>query len=460
MSLKKIHEMLVQLAETPSSNDKKEMLKRFLQNKKFATVIRYALDERMKYNINKTPAYFEVKGKKPKVKEIFKFLDKLNEQNGATDKDKINLFLCAGIDQETHEVISRVVKKDLKCGCGVKLINEAVPNTVYYRPYMRCSTEKKIDRIIYDKVLGAIVQEKADGTYVDVEVDGLGEAKFYTRNYSKVHQLHKLKAIIKNGSVILNGKKIVDKGIMDKTFKGGFLNRVYQGELVVVKEGKVLDRKTGNGIINQCIQKTALQSDADCVCLRLWDSVPLKEYWEGIYKKEYNSRLRKISKFIASVNNSAVQLIETQRVFSLEEAQAFYRRMRKLGKEGAVLKNVFGFWKDYTSPDQIKMKNISDAELRVVEWEFGDKGKKFEKCMGRLHLQTDDQQLKVSVGTGFSDEDRSKQREYYLGKIVTVEFESIIKDKKSNTYSLFLPRFVEIREDRNDTDTLEDLLTR
>ena len=178
MSLKKTLEKLNKLEQTKSSNEKKVLLRKYLKNKKFVNVVRYALDKRLTFNIKQAPTYFEIKGRKPKTNTIFKFLDKLNNQTGASDQNKLNLFLIASIDKETHEVVSRIVKKDLRCGCGIKLINEAVPDTIYYRPYMRCSTEKKINRIKFIPELGAFVQEKADGTYVDVEIDSVGEAKF------------------------------------------------------------------------------------------------------------------------------------------------------------------------------------------------------------------------------------------------------------------------------------------
>lgn len=460
MSLKRSYNFLQQLADTSSTNEKVLLLKKFLQDKQFRKVVVYALDERKKYHINQVPKYKSGNLFTGSNKQIFKILDKLSNQTGATDKDKQSLFSLASADQETHEIVSRIVKKDLRCGCSAKLINNAVPMTIETLPYQRCSTDKKIQNIKYDKELGAIVQEKGDGTFVAVHVQKDGEIKFYTRNFSKVHQLHKLKSIIRNGIISIHKKKIIDKGTIDKTFKGGFLERVYHGEMLVYKNDKILDRKTGNGIVNQCIQKTALQSDADCMIIKLWDSLPEKEFWSGECKIQYNARLRHVMKFVSSINNDCIQLIETQRVFSYEEAKDFYAKIRKENGEGAILKNVNSVWKDGTSTQQIKMKNVSDAEMRIVKWKKGVKGTKYEKCMGAVLFATDDKKVQVWVGTGFSDEERKKNWDKEIGKVSTIEYESLIKDKNKDIYSLYLPRHDEQRFDRADTDTLEDLLTR
>ncbi len=462
MSLKRSYKMLSKLADTSSTNEKVSLLKKFLQDEQFKKVILYTLDERLKYNIKQIPKYQNKTNLfTGSNKQIFKELDKLSKQTGASNLDKQNLFNLASIDQETYEVVARIVKKDLRCGCSAKLVNNAIPCTIAYLPYMRCSTDKKIKNIKYDKELGAIVQEKGDGTFVAIHIDKDGEAKFYTRNFSKVHQLHKLKAIIRNGIIDIHKKKIIDKGLIDKTFKDGFLQRVYHGEMLVRKNGNILDRKTGNGIINQCIQKTALQSDADCIIIKLWDSIPEKDFWKKMYCDiQYNTRLRQTMKFVSAINNDCVQLIETQRVFSYEEAQKFYSRIRKEEKEGAILKNAHAIWKDGTSTEQIKMKNVSDAEMRAVEWKKGEKGTKYEKYMGAVLFETDDKKVQVWVGSGFSDAERKKYSNKDLGKISTIEFESLIKDKNKDIYSLYLPRHSEQRFDRNSTDTLESLKNR
>ena len=79
--------------------------------------------------------------------------------------------------------------------------------------------------------------------------------------------------------------------------------------------------------------------------------------------------------------------------------------------------------------------------------------------LGAMVLESDDGKVRVSVGTGFTDDQRKKFFDRNLvGKIVTVVYNSRIKDKnREDVDSLFLPRFVEIREDKDVTNTSEEI---
>jgi len=66
-----------------------------------------------------------------------------------------------------------------------------------------------------------------------------------------------------------------------------------------------------------------------------------------------------------------------------------------------------------------------------------------------LVLESDDGVVKVNVGSGFTDEQRDKYtREETVGKIVAVKYNARIQDKKTLQHSLFLPVFLELREDK------------
>ena len=52
----------------------------------------------------------------------------------------------------------------------------------------------------------------------------------------------------------------------------------------------------------------------------------------------------------------------------------------------------------------------------------------------------------------------TKEKDNLIGKIITVEFNDLGKAVNSETYSLTHPVFVEIRNDKDETDTLEKVL--
>jgi DNA ligase-1 len=102
----------------------------------------------------------------------------------------------------------------------------------------------------------------------------------------------------------------------------------------------------------------------------------------------------------------------------------------------------------------VKIKEIKDCDLIVVGWEKGT-GRNSHR-MGNLILETSDKKLRVSVGTGFSDLQRDEKP--VIGKIAAIQYNAVINKKNSSTKSLFLPRFIEYREDKTTADSLNDLI--
>lgn len=457
------YQKLVKIGQTDSTNAKVDILKECLAYPYFLKMVKFALAGDKRFHIKALPKY------KPSlitgsVSDIFSFLSILSKQTGASDADKKKLAELASIDSGTYEVVKRIVNKDLKCGVSAKLVNKAKPGTVNTVPYMRCSTDKKIENITYE----AIIQEKADGMFVNVMINKKGQIKIITRNGKIVHQLRNLKKVILRGRELppeVSGKTVLTthRGILNVGKLGkACLGMVYNGELLVMKNKKILPRTTGNGILNSCLHGTANQKDADCVVLRVWDCLPLKDFYEGYCGTVYNTRLFQTSQFVRNVNDKEfVDMIMTKRVNSYEKAHDFYAKIRAKKGEGAILKNLNTVWKDHTSTDQVKMKNVSEAELEIVGWEYGKEGSKYEMCMGAIKCRSAEGALEVSVGSGFSDDEREADWELAEGAIVTIEFESVIQDKrKKGKYSLFLPRFKEVREDRDAPDTIQDILKR
>lgn len=97
--------------------------------------------------------------------------------------------------------------------------------------------------------------------------------------------------------------------------------------------------------------------------------------------------------------------------------------------------------------------------LEVKKMVPGGKGTKYENCLGALYCESAEGSIQVSVGSGFSDEFRKKFYEEYKDKPI----KNLFIDVRSNgiiqagdeSWSLFLPRFVEIRTDKDEADTAQ-----
>lgn len=442
MSLKPVYEMLEHLASISANKERGVQLKEYLKDPLFLKVVQYALDTSMTFKVKKFPEFAGGNGLQTNPSKIFEYLDILDSQPGASLEDKKYLYNLASIDAETYEVVRRICNSDLRCGCSLKSVNKARPGTIFYVPYMRCHTDKKISGIDFSN--GAYIQEKADGMFDTMDIIGDHTVLFYTRDGKQPKQLD----ILKN--IILDYVKTHDE----------WTDIAGMGEFRILEEDGVtlMDRQTGNGILNSMIYGTADKKYESRVVFSMWDMVDRDAFWAGQGVLIYDDRLDDTTAFVEGLNHPMVQVIESHLVYSLEEAQNFYARMRKEGKEGAILKNRKGLFKDHTSPNQIKMKNVSDASLRIIGWKEGN-GKYVGK-VGSILCATECGKCEVSL-SGMSDEEREWDMDEMMGVIVDAEFESVIKSKNKELYSLYLPRYVgPPRFDRSTADTLEDLLTR
>ncbi len=444
MSLKNIYSDILLIKDTGSTNAKISILSDKLHNDEiFRHVIELMYSDEHHFKINALPPFLSqssLYSSKSSNTELFNFLEKLSNQKGASNADKHELCRLASMDKETYEVVKKIVNKDAKAGFSGKTINSAYSGLLKLIPYARCSTEKKISNIDFTK--GAIAQEKADGSFVNIIIDKEGKIIFRSRNGKEVYQMDHLHDFF---------KKLPKE----------YYNTVFMGELLIKIEGKILPRKTGNGILNKMIQNAAPSDKAKHTIIKLWDAIPVKDFWNGSCNISYSKRLFRAAKFVQEMGNKDLfSLITSKKVHSLKEAREFYKRMRNEGKEGAIIKNLNAKWKNTTSNDMIKLKNISDIELRIVGWKFGKKDTRFKDCLGSVQLASDDEKIFVSV-SGFTDEERLQDWAPRIGMIATLEFEGLISDKsKPGVYSLYLPRNLILRPDRSDTDTLDDVQNR
>jgi len=147
-------------------------------------------------------------------------------------------------------------------------------------------------------------------------------------------------------------------------------------------------------------------------------------------------------------------VVDYRYVDNLEQAQQYYQEALANGEEGIMLKTVTHLWQDKRSNELVKFKCEKLCELRVTDWLEGTG--KYEGFLGKLSCVSECGELEVNVGSGFSDHFRQTVKpEDIIGKIITVKFNEVIESEdKPGKYSLFLGRFIEIRDDKDIADDL------
>lgn len=344
------------------------------------------------------------------------------------------------LSPDDAQVAYRVLNRDLKINIGRTSINKVFDGLISKQLYMRCGVYSKKTASKIDFKNGAIVQLKADGTYREFTVDN-GTVAAHSRSGEEYEYPVHFDLL--------------------KSYPDGH----YFGELTVRNpDGSVMVRSEGNGLINSD-DPPHNQIIFDC-----WDYVTLEEYTMAANKQDckipYKQRLAKLAQTILEKNNKIplaeqqIRLIEGYEVENIREALERCSNWMNEGFEGAILKDLNSVFRDGTNPGQLKLKLEIDADVRILGFVEGRPGTVREKTFGAIEFGTDDGQIKGRT-SGFTDAqlaDFNSRRSEMIGKIITVQFNDLSKARGNDYYALSHPRFIELRNDKTETDTLERIL--
>jgi DNA ligase-1 len=420
---------------------KEAILKRELNNETFKKVLLAAYDPTISYYIKKIPPYKTSLGLADSeslewaLEQLHKFSSREISGNAASDFLKKILM---SLEADDAAVILLIIKRDLKCGINVSTINKVWPELIPEIPYMRCSGFKDLPKDI-DWAGGIISQVKADGSFVNFNYNHDGSVEMYTRGGSRYDT-----GSLNFGRIIAMVCRSVPKGFQ------------IHGELLVEEIGTgVLPREVGNGILNSVLQGGDFELNQRPI-MEVWDIIPIEYALKPgqKYKDEtYAQRVKKLFTYFIGVEE--VRPIETKVVYSLREAMEHYQDCLSRGLEGTIIKLPKAIWTDSTSREQFKVKVEFEVELRIKGFTSGN-GKN-EATFGSVTMESEDGLLEVNV-SGFTDKLRKEiheNRDKYMGGIATVRANAIMKpSKEGSKYSLFLPRWVEFRHDKQEADTL------
>ena len=408
-------------------------------NQLFLDVLQAALNPYTNYHIRKIPDY-DPKGGKTLDWALVE-LKKLSERQltGHAGIEHLRSILSS-VSLDDAVVVSRIIGKDLRCGAGDGTTNVAIPGFIPTYPCLlaRPYDEKNIKNIKYP----AYSQLKADGLRANAIVDG-----------------HKVTLCGRSG------REIDLLGHMDQPMIHLAAEFpwpvVFDGEFVVVDEHEnVIDRKTGNGIINKAIKGTISDAEAKMIRFQIWDAIPLAEFREGESTETYKERFERLIQAIDGdfENWKPYWVIPYKIVGSLDEAVAHFIQLLAEGHEGTILKNYCALWEDSRSKHLVKMKAEKDADLEIIGFNPGEG--KFLGQVGSIICASSDRLVEVSI-SGFSDELRlwiTANQNSLLGTILTVMYNERIKSKsRTGVDSLFLPRFVEFRSDKTVANSSKEI---
>lgn len=448
-------EIVEHLRSTNSKLAKQEILETAIQTKPyFKEFLNAVYNPFITYHIKKIPAYRDKNGGGRSIESILKKkeLNQLSERRKTGHAAELYLMgLFEDLNEFDKEALKMIINRDLKAGVNISTINKAAPGLIPSYPCMLAS--KYTDKNMNEMEFPAFSQLKADGLRCNIIV-----------------RYHSGQTIVETFG--RSGKNLNLEHLFDG-FTQAFQNTVFDGEIIVfdVKADKYLPRKAANGIINKYAQKKIKADDAeryiphffawDVIAYENFSTIPkgeTKQVWHMPYHKRWKL-LEGFLKFLHTQQpeyEKTVHLIENRIVDNVSEVQEHFKSITGQGLEGIVLKSRNNIWCNTRPNDQIKFKLEKDCDLKIVDMIEG-KGK-YAKKLGALLCESKDGGLCVSVGSGFSDEQRANLwNEKLIGQIVEVKYNELIDSKGRDEKSLFLPIFVDLRNDKTEADLTEEI---
>ncbi len=390
--------------------------------------VQMALDPLVTYGVKQVPEA-TVNGQGLAWPVFLELANKLiaRELTGHAARDAIELTMNIATTEQWNMFYRRILIKDLRCGTSEKTVNKVAKQFPQYTiPTFTCSLAH--DSAKHEKKMSGKkqIEIKLDGVRVITIVRG-NKVEMFSRNGK---QFHNFGHIITEIEAVL----VVNPAPYDLVLDGEVMSADFQDLM------KQLHRKDG-------------KQSTDAV-LHLFDMLPLDKFKEGTWDKPQSTRSLYTSHW---VRDNAEQLAHVQALdwedvdLDTPEGQERFVQLNKAavdgGYEGVMIKDIDAPYECKRTHSWLKAKPFIEVTLEVIEVEEGT-GRNKGKLGAVVCSGTDDgKDIRVNVGSGFTDDNRSSfwsRRDALIGQLVEVRADAITQNQ-DKTYSLRFPRFKTFR---------------
>ena len=363
-----------------------------------------------------------------------------------TGHEGLNLLtkLYLILNDKSRELLIMILDRDIRAGVTNTTFAKIWTDNKAFQDFkvMLCH---KFDEKTKPKKYPVYVQLKYDASRIIIFVNEL-YVTYRTRNgkFYDIQNPELDKEFIEIYKSISAGYPELKNGIV-------FDGEIYQVDYNTMRPKS---RQVSNGVATKLIKSTASKQEQQDIGITLWDCVAYKDFQAGLSKIPYYVRLNqlKIPFTYQPDKFNHIFLVENKVCRNEEEILTTAEKLIAQGEEGVIVKDINGIWENKRSKFALKIKDENEADLLVTDVIEGTG--KYKGQIGSLICQSSDGNVKVSVGSGLTDDDRKKQPSEFIGRIIAVKYNMIIDNASKNGKTLFLPRFVEIREDKDIADTL------
>lgn len=414
-----IANFIEEMKATSSSNDKKEIIKKY-DSQYFKQVLNYTYHPFKKYYVTSDNLKKHSDLVFDGYESLFQILDDLNERRitGNHAIAAVNGFIAR--NSAHAEIIYDVIDRNLKTRATATLINSVLPGTIptfdvaLAMPYDE-KTKKKVDF----NNSPWLVSRKLDGIRCISIFDETGKVKFYSRAGNEFLTLSVLATDLE---------------------KLNLVNTVIDGEICLVDES---GKEDFQGIIKQIGRKDHTIQHPMYLA---FDMLTISDFLTGESVETFLTRNHRLMTTLANTKLKYAARLDQIAVTNEDQILELMITVREQGWEGLMLR------KDSTylgkrSNEILKIKEMHDAEYQVIDIETAIQrvivnGAEVEELMLKNAI-VEHRGNRVQVGSGFSLEQRRFFRDnpnLIIGKTITVQYFEETQDQHGD-HSLRFPVF-------------------
>ena len=412
----KISEIIAQLRDESKTNNKLKILKENSSNETLKYIFYITYNPSHNFNILKLNDFSYVGEKTFDNEKDFQLIkglldDLINKKCiGNAARSRINYVLSQFVE-EYQGLFMLILKRDLKCGVAVSLLNKAFGKK--FIPEFKVQLANKYDS--KKEYLNAC-------WYITPKMDGL--RCFWTSNTPDVLWSRSGKEFVGFESLVKNLKVIAENSEID----------FFDGELF----SKEQDFCSIQGSIMSNVNYN--KEDKEKVIYNV--------FAVGINKElvPTNVMQSKIKSLIRIYNFDNIKFVDAELIPNNKNIiEEYTRKFVEQGYEGAMLRHdTFSY--DFKRSDcLLKVKFFKEMDMKIVDMLEGQG--KFEKTLGSIKCISDDGLISVDVGSGFSDEMREHfwtNKNKFIGATIEVKYQEESQDKEGNK-SLRFPVFSKLK---------------
>jgi len=463
MEIKKIFD---EISSCSGDIAKKKILEKYNENKTLKDVLYLACSKRVKFYLKQILEYtpdengeslqWALDGLKPIISR---------EYTGGQAQKWLSTVMSS-ISADDAYIIERIIDKDPKIGMGTTYINEVFPKLLEDTPYQGAKPYKKklVDKLIATG--NAVSQMKLDGRYQNAIIRG-GDVILETRQ-GEVTTLTNAKFLnelaILGDEIVLNGELTIES-VPNRRIANGMLNSLND----IFTKMKKRSEKENNGKITSFlneygeifgVENIDMQYILDKITYTVWDMISVEEYFKMESNIPYDKRYNNLSVLIETARPDMVKLVETIHIKTFEEAMGHFTNLLSQDLEGTIVKDFKSKWKHGKGNHQIKLKLEMNLDLKIIGFQYGNKGTKNENVISTLLVESSCGLLKTNP-SGMDEKmmlDVTNRQEELLGSIVEIRCCGLSQNSKGE-WSTQHPSVVELRNDKDESDSLESALS-